>query len=61
MNSHSTRNAVKERVAVENLGSRMSRHKLWTSGSIVKPLHPVCADKLRLMVGGSELVKGLDR
>ena len=47
-------NTVKERVVVENWESKMSRYELQTSGSVVKPLDPVRADKLEVTVSALE-------
>ena len=56
VNGHYTINTVKERVFVENVGSKMSRHELPTSGSFVKPRDPVRACKLKGTVSGSGFV-----
>ena len=48
-------NTVKDGVVVENWGSKISRHELQTSGSVVEPLDPVRVDKLKVTVSGLEL------
>ena len=60
-NSHRMIKTVKEGVIVENWESKISQHKLPTSESVVKPLNPVRADKLKVAVSRSELVRVIDR